>query len=66
MTGTAQAFNAMAASDYAFNGCDKYNPAYNNYIDDGYDNEDANFVSQALIAGGLLNSDNLAPRGFDR
>lgn len=56
---TAQAYNANAASDYAFNWYNQHNPAYNNYIDDSINNEDANFVSQALIAGGLLNSSNI-------
>ena len=56
---TVQAYNANAASDYAFTRYSQYNPAYNNYVDDSIYHEDANFVSQALIAGGLLNSSNI-------
>jgi hypothetical protein len=56
---TAQAYDSNAASDYAFNGYNQYNPGYNNYQDDSIYHEDANFVSQSLIAGGLLNSSNI-------
>ena len=40
-----------------------YNPDYHNYVDFVISDEDANFVSQALIAGGLLNSNNI-PGGY--
>lgn len=59
----ASAYNAMAASDYAFNWNKKYHPDYLNYAGSVAADEDANFVSQALIAGGLLNGNNI-PWGY--
>jgi hypothetical protein len=55
----ASAYNANAASDYAFKWYKQYHPDYANYVDHVFSDEDANFVSQALIAGGLLNSNNI-------
>lgn len=59
----ASAYNANAASDYAFKWYKQYHPDYANYVDHVLSDEDANFVSQALIAGGLLNSNNI-PAGI--
>ena len=62
---TVQAYNANAASDYAFQWSKNYHPDYHNYVDQTSYDEDANFVSQALIAGGLLNSSNPLPAFSD-
>ena len=48
------AYNVQAAIDYANYWCDKRNPAYHDYSNEGGDC--ANFVSQCLIAGGFLSS----------
>lgn len=61
LASTAWAYDPIATSDYAFQWYNDYNPDYEKY-DIIYD-EDANFVSQALIAGGLLNSSKFLP-GF--
>ena len=44
-------YNPDAAVNYAMTYCDNYNPNYHNYAGEGGDC--ANFVSQALIAGGF-------------
>jgi hypothetical protein len=48
------AYDRKLAWDYAFNWYKSYHPDYVNYLDEQLYDEDANFVSQALIAGGLL------------
>ena len=47
----ALCYNPDAAVNYALSYCDNYNPNFANYADMGGDC--ANFVSQALMAGGL-------------
>jgi hypothetical protein len=61
LAGRAHAYNALAASDYAFQWNKSYHPDYLNYVGWVSADEDANFVSQALIAGGLLNGSNIPP-----
>jgi hypothetical protein len=48
------AYDRTAAWDYAFSWYNSYNPGYQNYVNQSFEQEDANFVAQALIAGGLL------------
>lgn len=55
------AYSTQAVYDYAWQYKNQINPFYADYRGDPVNHEDANFVSQALIAGGLLNSHNRPP-----
>ena len=51
LIGLAFSYNATAAVEYAEAHWDNYNKEYNDYSETN--GEDANFVAQCLIAGGL-------------
>ncbi len=55
------AYNTQTVYDYAWEWATEINPSFANYLDDPLLHEDANFVSQALIAGGMLSSANFVP-----
>jgi hypothetical protein len=59
LTPALQAYDTQAVHDYAWQWRNQINSNYTDYRDYVINQEDANFVSQALIAGGLLNSRNL-------